>query len=367
VSIASPSLLGSLAQSRQTGDAGGPLLVFVHIPKTAGTTLTRILSTHDRVGAIHHAGNVFKGAGGLKRGVTFDRLRQKSGPSLEGVGAVTGHFPLGLRRYLQTDRELWCFTFLREPVDRTLSHYFSVRELREGSSKRGKYALSPLPTEPTVDDMLDAGYTHDNLQTRMLSGDPEPFGEVTEEMLERAKQNLREELVFFGLTERFDESLVLAKRRLGLGAILHRSDKRVSDTRPRGDAIPGGLVEAAERSNRYDIELYRYACQLFDDAPELDELEFQVEVQALRAARPEGDLDLDQPAPAGFGGDEEAWRMVLEARALLLRHEYGLADIKGEMLAQLQRIKEASHQLMEPGAGNAGRRGRRRPPRRPAA
>ena len=57
----------------------------------------------------------------------------------------------------------------------------------------------------------------------MLSGLTEPFGEVTDEMLEQAKHNLREELVFFGLTERFDESLVLAKRRLGFRSILYRS------------------------------------------------------------------------------------------------------------------------------------------------
>jgi Galactose-3-O-sulfotransferase len=339
-------------------------LVFVHVPKTAGTTLTSVLTMNAPGEESSQAGNVFKGSGGLKRGVTFKRLLERSGPDLEGVRVVAGHFPLGLRDYLPKERDLRCFTFLREPVDRTLSHYFAIRENREGWSQQGKYALSPLPPEPTLQDMLDGGYVHDNLQTRMLSGDPEPFGEVTEEMLERAKRNLRTELVFLGLTERFDESLVLAKRRRDLRAILYRSDERVNATRPRGDAIPGELVKAAERCNRYDVELYRHACELFDDAPELDELEFQVEVEAFRAARPEGELDLDRPAPAGFGGDEEAWRMLLEARALLLRHEHGFADIKEEMLNQLQRVNEAHHQLVEARTGNAGRGRRRRPRRR---
>jgi len=145
---------------------------------------------------------------------------------------------------------------------------------------------------------------------------------VTDEMLERAKENLREELVFFGLTERFDESLVLAKRRLGFRAILYRSEARVNDNRPRGDTVPDELAQAAERCNLYDIELYRYATELFEKAPELDELEFQVDLEALRAARAEGEITLDRPVPAGFGGDQEAWRMVLEARATSHRLEF---------------------------------------------
>ena len=43
---------------------------------------------------------------------------------------------------------------------------------------------------------------------------------------------------------------------------------------------------------RYDIELYRYAQELFEAAPELQELDFEVEVAALRAAKVEGEIDL---------------------------------------------------------------------------
>jgi DNA repair exonuclease SbcCD ATPase subunit len=145
---------------------------------------------------------------------------------------------------------------------------------------------------------------------------------VTEEMLEQAKRNLREELVFFGLTERFDESLVLAKQRLGFRSILYKSSGRVNTKRPRGDEVSEELAAAAERCNRYDIELYRYAEELFDGAPELRELDFQVELAALRLARDEGEADLDRPAPAGFGGDEEAWRMLVGTRATLLQREW---------------------------------------------
>jgi hypothetical protein len=346
------------------GDKRTPLFVFVHIPKTAGTTVTGILKMNEPGARTRGAANVFKGGGGVKRGVTFDRLRDDKGTlELDGVNVLTGHFPLGMRDHLPRDRDVRCFTFLREPADRMLSHYFQLRSIEERDrakgrerSKRETFGLAPLPLDPTLDDMVEGGYIHDNLHTRMLCGDPEPFGEVTEEMLERAKENLREELVFFGLTERFDESLVLAKRRLGLETMLYRapgtsaSAGRVNPARPRGDEIPDELRRSAERWNRHDIELYRYAEKLFDDAPELEELEFQAELAALRAAKPDGEIDLKPPV--GFRGDEEAWRILVTSRLELLRGERELADIKAvidklgggkeEVLKNLQAFKGTS-------------------------
>jgi hypothetical protein len=295
------------------------LLVFVHIPKTAGTTLRAVLNMNEPGSRSRALGNVFKGGGGFSK-APVERLRDGRGPSLkESVRIVRGHFPLGIREYLPKERELRCFTFLREPADRTLSHFFAIRDVG------GAYRLPPLSPQATLDDALQGGYVHDNLHTRMLCGDPEPFGEVTEKMLERAKENLREELVFFGLTERFDESLVLAKRRLGLRAILYRSSGRVNPRRPRGDQIPAELRRAAERCNRYDIELYRYAEGLFEEAPERGELEFEVELAGLRAAKSEGELEVETPPPPGFGGDQEAWDMLIRSRAASQRLEWDRA------------------------------------------
>ena len=102
---------------------------------------------------------------------------------------------------------------------------------------------------------------------------------------------------FLGLTERFAESVVLAKQRLGLRSILYKTEGRRNSARPRGQHVPEELREAAERCNRYDIELYRYAQELFDSIPERRELEFEVEFAALRAAKGEGAIASTAPAP----------------------------------------------------------------------
>ncbi len=343
------------------GDASPPLFVFVHIPKTAGTTLTTVLRANNSRGGIRHVGNVFKGGGGTKYGATFDRLRDDGGNHLAGVRILTGHVPLGIRESFSPTREVRYFTFLRDPVERILSHLFQAREI---SQRRQGTKAPPLAADATLEEALAADHIHDNLHTRMLSGLPEPFGEVDEAMLEQAKRNLSEGLAFFGLTERFDESLVLAKRRLGLRTILYKpgassaSRGRVNSKRPRGNAIPPELRAAAEQANRYDIELYRYASELFEAQPELAELEFAVELAALRAAKAEGAIDLEVPAPEGFEGGEAAWRMLLEARARLERHEEELAEARAiaEELAHLD--PAAAEQLA--GLGGGGKRNRSR-------
>jgi hypothetical protein len=312
---------------------GTPLLLFVHIPKTAGTTVTKILNLNEPGSRSRALGNVFKGSGGINPEVRFRHL-ETNVPGWDDLRVVTGHIPFGMRDRFPKGREVQGFTFLREPADRTLSHYFGIRKRRRGSDKPGRYTSSALPAEPTLEDMLELGYIHDNLHTRMLSGAPEPFGEVTEQMLEDAKRNLGEEFVFFGITERFDESLVLAKRRLGLKSILYRSSGssssagRVNASRPRGAEVPPDLMQAAERCNRYDIELYRYAQDLFDAAPERDELEFRVELAALGAARDDSGADVRGPTPTDFGGDDEAWKMLVLEKVSLLQHERELAEIK---------------------------------------
>jgi hypothetical protein len=329
--------LGAAARSRPA------MLVFVHVPKTAGSTLRSVLNMNEPGARSRALGNVFKGGGGIDRAV-MARMQKGEGPDLTGVGIVRGHFPLGIREYLPSHlpkrRDLQCFTFLRQPVERTLSHYYAIRDRREGEEEPGKHAKSPLPPDPSLDDALDAGYVHDNLHTRMLCGDPEPFGEVTEEMLDAAKRNLRDELVFFGLTERFDESLVLAKRRLGLDAILYRSSGRVNPERPRGDQVPAELRRAAERSNRYDIELYRYAKELFESELEsARDLEFEVDLAALKAAKGDGELAVEGPIPTSFNGDEQAWGMLVRANATAQRLEQKLAGVSSRAASDRARTR----------------------------
>jgi hypothetical protein len=284
-------------------------------------------------------GNVFKGGGGYSTNVPAN-IRAGRLPDLSKVRLLRGHVPLGaaphIENYLSEGRRVSPFTFLRDPADRMLSHFFAIRE-----SGRA-YGLPALAPDATLDDALAGGYVHDNLHTRMLSDTLEPFGEVNGEMLEQAKRNLRDRVVFFGLTERFDESLALARGRLGLRTVLYRTSGRVNTSRPRGEDVPAELREAADRLNRYDIELYRYAEELFEGAPERAQLGFQVELAALRAAKDGGAV---APPPATGFDPDDAWRMLVDARAQLLQLEFDRKHRRAPRVPETLEEENAENEL----------------------
>ncbi len=71
----------------------------------------------------------------------------------------------------------------------------------------------------------------------------------------------------------------------------------MNPARPRGGEVPAELRRSAERSNRYDIELYRYAKELFETRLSSRDLEFEVELAALEAAKADGEPDVKTPCP----------------------------------------------------------------------
>ena len=184
--------------------------------------------------------------------------------------------------------------------------------------------MPPLSSDATIEEALADGYIQDNLQTRMLCGDPRPFGEVDEGMLEQAKANLTERLVCFGMTEvrRVARARETEARHRQHPLPRPRPGQRGA---PRGADVPESLTEAAAACNTFDLELYAHAREVFDAVPDLGQLDFQVEVAALAAAKGEGEIDLDLDAPAAFGGNEADWRLLLGAQAQLARTELALA------------------------------------------
>lgn len=339
--LAEPSARRRLAADPRKPRSASPrkLLVFVHIPKTAGTVVTRVLRLNEPSESYHLA-NIFKGGGGVVRPTPYGRMLE-SVREADRVGLLYGHIPFGIDCHIPVEWHARYLTFLREPVERSLSHYFQQLDLVTRRRRQpGSDPMSPpwlTENVPFDRAFADLRYVPDNLHTRMLCGIAEPFDEVTSEMLERAKENLESRFIMFGIAERFDESLVLVKRRLGCRDILY-DDMRVSASRPRGDRVPAALVEAAERANRYDIDLYRFATELFDATPELKEPDFQAEVAALRLAK-SGLTDMQFPSPSsGFPGGGESWRMLVEAHAQLLQTE-----------RQLGRAQLALRQSAQPG------------------
>jgi Galactose-3-O-sulfotransferase len=297
------------ADPPELDDDQAAALVFIDIPACGGAVLDPGLPLNrQRRSSRRGPDELFEGVGGIRPGDMEQLRRATKKLTPKGLRILRGPFPFAVSELLDRlaeKRDFHYLTFLREPVDRVVAHYLELQP-------RASFA-----------DALEAGFVQDNLQTRMLSGSHEPFGEVTEEMLDAAKRNLRERFLFVGLAERLEESLVLARIRLVVGAGVYRQEPN----RVRAPAdVPAETRALAREINRYDIELYDFAKELFDNAPELEQLEFQCEAAAIRASRGDGEIEVTTPVPAAFEGGEREWQMLVRARAECFRLEWELDE-----------------------------------------
>lgn len=79
-----------------------------------------------------------------------------------------------------------------------------------------------------------------------------------------AEAHLREHFAAVGLTERFDESLLVFKRHLGWGWVCYLKEN-ISPGRPSLSEVPAAARRAIERRNELALALYDRAARCFDE------------------------------------------------------------------------------------------------------
>jgi len=235
------------------GNKNLPVILYLHIPKAAGTTLNTILAQkflRRGVYTIHNTKTAVEELAGLN-----DAKREK-------LQFVNGHFAYGLHEAL--GRPFEYITMLREPVDRVVSHYYYV--LRNPAHYLHKHVTSK---KMSLKDYALAGLTKeiDNGQVRLMAGAfyRDPYGQCSRELLEQAKENLKNHFAVVGLAERFDETLLLLGERYGWKDMFYARQNATVD-RPRLDELPEDAIEAIRAANPLDLELYVFASELFDAA-----------------------------------------------------------------------------------------------------
>ena len=267
-------------------NAGGDhnaLVAFVHIPKTAGTTLNSILAREyspDETYEVMMRGmslSVPKPVMLPRPVISFSKIRRLKSAlrHRHGLRLIRGHFDLSLGKLLPPDTQF--FTLLRDPVERAISHYYHYR-------RQTADPIHPLAMRSTLTEWVSScGLVEmDNGQTRRLAGEINlPWGEVTLQTLDRAKSNLAGNFAVVGLTERFEESLILLHRAFNWP--LHGfTASNVGNDRPRRTELSAEALQAIENCNRFDLDLYQFASALFEQAA--SEIDMEGELRRLRAA-----------------------------------------------------------------------------------
>ena len=269
------------AASAMTGPRAGSVCLFLHIPKTAGTTLKACIYEHYAVPA--------PGGGWFRDGIYYfpygfhkaqrPRFTPRVRAALErdDLRAAVGHFWYGAHELIP--RPAFYVTLLRDPVDRVVSLYHHILG-KEDELYHDAIASRGASLEEFV---VEFGCREvDNDQTRRIAGVEPAYGKCTPRTLERAKRNLRERFAFVGVTERFDESVIALQRLLGWPYLFYFPEL-VSRTRPPRSALAPATVALISERNEYDLALYEYAHRLLDERIESEGDSFHDAVASFRA------------------------------------------------------------------------------------
>lgn len=259
----------------RSGRSNDYCLVFMHIPKTAGTTISSTLRLN------------------YPQDLTlsmdlFDKLSELESVPLEKrsqLRLLYGHLPWGVHEYIP--RSCQHVTVLREPVSRVVSDYkYVLKTLHHPLHDRvvdGKIGLEEFIETLWLDKRISR-------QTRQLSN--RASGPLDRDALEQAKRNLSEFLVV-GLTERFEETFVLLRRALRLRLPFYAT-RNVSAPLE----VSERAVELIREREELDLELYDFARTLFAEQIAGQNRSFNMEVSLFRALRPVSRM-------AGGGGRTE--------------------------------------------------------------
>jgi Galactose-3-O-sulfotransferase len=246
-------------------------LYFLHIPKTAGTTLNfavfpQLFDAEDTCPAY-----------------AYPQLMRIPPPDLARYRLFRGHFYYYLHRLLP-EMPLY-MTFLRDPVDRALSLYEYV--LRSPQHYQHK-AVASL-TGGIHDFVQSPELLAPDFQVTALSFDvdvrakladaqarqQEPIDEqrvLTAEMIRRppSRADLEtacrriEDFAFIGITEHFDQSVRLLSRQFGWAPLRSYESLNVAPgPRVRRAQLAPDVLEEISRTHQLDTELYAFAKRLF--------------------------------------------------------------------------------------------------------
>lgn len=232
-------------------------LIFVHVPKTAGTTFLNILKKN------YKGKNIFT-VDGLKIKESLEIFNSLSITEKNNFDLIQGHFTLDLHKQIP-DKKFDYVCFLRDPIDLFISTYYYIRRTKEHNYYE---EVNKMSFEEYID--FRRNNNQDNMQTRHLSGSATDmsyndinYDQEGEKYFQIAKENISIMINHVLITEKFDESLIYLKEKAGFNYINY-TRSNVTKDRPKSDSFTKDILKKVAELNHYDILLYNIALENFN-------------------------------------------------------------------------------------------------------
>lgn len=220
------------------------LFIHLHIPKTGGTTLRDIIQRQYQAEKILMI---------PKLDESEDILKEVSTSQINQLKLIQGHLKYGIHNHFH--RRAKYFAIIRDPINRVLSTYYYVL-----SQKNNPQNLSTSNNQMTIYDYVQSGVNPFliNGQTQLISGKTGNIDNPiikSEELFSLAKENIANDFLFLGITEMFDETILILKNMLGWHMPYYSIANRTKN-KPNYDAVDPTVISFIKEHNQLDIKLY---------------------------------------------------------------------------------------------------------------
>ena len=237
-------------------------LVFLHIPKTAGSSFTHILKS------LYDENQIFHRMDG-------DELIDLLNTGKDDYRLYIGHYSYNVVSLFRQRPRL--LTFLREPRERMISHYYYYQaqsdEAIAAMADRDKYLVEMTRQYNFMDFIslespeIEQGFA--NVHTRQLAhstSDAVPQVEADRQALLTAAISHLNTVDFIGIVEKFDASLQLFRQLFGLTTDIEPVSLNVNRS-SRTDSAEIEIFASnhiARRRVELDLQLYEAGNKLFE-------------------------------------------------------------------------------------------------------
>lgn len=238
-------------------------VVFVHIPKTGGTTLAHIFRQ------VYKSNNlVYHGYNKQRNKIEAKNFKILSQDQRSSYQLIRGHGVYELHEFFVNP---YYVSLVRNPIERVISLYYFIMNskfINENNTDPDtrKCIDEKLTLEECIEKKLIPGMINGQTQS-FLKSKNSPYPSTFNE-LEEAKKNIETDFQVLGTMEKFDHFVTLLAKQLEWNHIpTYQPQNRGQNSNSRRkiiEEIPQKTLKLIESHNHLDIDLYQYVAKRFE-------------------------------------------------------------------------------------------------------